>query len=147
MSERLEVLARKLPAEVLAKIARYDSHPTADLIRTLKFRDIQATSVHPARKAVTATPPTYFCPIVWEIMYRKSRNATRDQTGRLFLPIFGDPHTWLLSFDEWRFNTLSDLEYLPDWAVEEYLARRASKKCFFEEKPCLSRSAISPSAN
>ena len=121
MSERAKILGTKLPHDLLTLIEAYDSHPTADLIRSMQFLDIRATSVHPARKVVTAVPPTYFCPIVWETMFRKRRNANRNQTGYPFLPIFGDPHSWVLSFDAWRFNTLSDLEYLPDWAIEEYL--------------------------
>jgi len=124
MSERAKVLSSKLPHAVLTLIDAYDSHLTADLIRSLQFRDIEETPTQTPRKVVTAVHPTYFCPIVWQTMFRKRRNAIRNQSGHIFMPIlplFGDAHSWVLSFDAWRFNNLLDLEYLPDWAIEEYL--------------------------
>ena len=135
MSERVQVLEGKLPEALLAKIARYDSHVAADLIRSLHFRELPATGVSPPRKLVSATEPTYFCPVARETMFRELNNRTRHQTGHVFLPIFGDTHSWLMSFDTWRFDTVLDLDYLPDWAREQYLyaaTRPTNEKNIFE---------------
>lgn len=122
MNERLEVFSSRLPQDLLAAIAKYDSHPTADLIRSLKIRDIPEACFHPSFKHVVASHPTHFCPIVRERKRREVQNQNRHRTGNPFLPIFGDPHSWLLTFDPWRFQTLPELDYLPDWVREEFRA-------------------------
>jgi hypothetical protein len=123
MSERVQVLSNKLPYDMLALIAKYDSHPTADLIRSLDICEFPATSGAPARKLVSVKHPTHFCPITREQKRRELHNKNRHLTGHPWvpwMPIFGDPYSWLLSFDQWRFETVPELDYLPDWAREEF---------------------------
>jgi len=119
MSDRAQALVSKLPAELLAKVASYDSHATADLIRSLAFREFAGTAISPPRKLVSATLPTYFVPGANEIHRRTLHNR---QAGRVWLPIFADTQSWLLKFDTWRFQTVPELDYRPDWVVEQYNA-------------------------
>ena len=87
MSRRIEVLSSKLPEDVLVKIEAYDSHPTANLIRSLDFLDVGATTMNPPRELITSCPSCFFLPVVYQMMHRKRRSQNRHLTGHLFLPI------------------------------------------------------------
>ena len=123
MSERVQALRSKLPQALLSIIASYDSHATADLIRSLHFREIPATAWTAAHsKLVSAEKPTYFLPHAKEIQRRILQNRNRHKTGGVWLPIFNDCRIWLMSFNTWKFGTHPDVDYLQDWVKEQYRA-------------------------
>ena len=119
MSDRARALRSKLPDELLAKVAAYDSHPTADLIRSLEFRELARSRLAYARKLISCTGQTYFVPSNSEIC-RRARHNQQRQPSQVWLPIFYDSQSWLLKFDAWRFQTVPELDYRPDWVVEHY---------------------------
>ena len=109
-----------LPQEVLALISKFDSHPTADLIKELTFCAYQRTCVSAATLFVTIKPPAYFVPARVELKRRIAHNRTKASRGGVRLPIAPDP-LWMLCFDPWRFETVPEVD-LPDWVHEQYIS-------------------------
>lgn len=120
MSERVQALRSKLPEDVLARIARYDSHPAADLIRKLEFRAQPRTSITPDGLRIYIQAPAYFVPLLKEVKRIHRNNRTQYLRGGVWQPLLVDPRAWQLTFDRWRFDTMPELHYLPDWVTEQY---------------------------
>ena len=112
--ERVQALRSKLPKALLSIIASYDSHATADLIRSLHFRELPATGVSPPRKLISTEKPTYFVQQNREIQRRRLQNVNRHLTSHVWLRIFGGTYSWMLYFETWRFGTNPDIDYLSD---------------------------------
>jgi hypothetical protein len=117
MSDRARALRSKLPPELVSRIGAYDSHATADLIRSLAFRDLAGSLVNPPRKLISCTGATYSVPNANEIRRRTLHNR---QPSRVWLPILANRQSWLLKFDTWRFQTVPELDYRQDWVVEQF---------------------------
>ena len=105
MNERIEALRGNLPDCVLNQIAMYDCHPTADLMKLVKIKTWSKLGPIAAGMSVNVQPPTYFC-------HSDSWYANTDRTELRFF------------FQRWRFETVEQLIYIPDWAVEEILEER-----------------------
>jgi len=120
MSQRLGALRSRLPDEVLARIMQFDSHPTADLIKQIDFCPVPPTKQTSAGMLLKVEDPVYFIPAVKELKRRLFHNRTRHLHGGAWLPVFFYHRTWRLSFDMWRYETMLELDYLPDWVDEEY---------------------------
>lgn len=122
MAHRLEALRSKLPEGVLGLIREYDSHPAADLIRAIKFEHFPGHVYHSS--SLRLTNCRVWAPLARELKGRLKHNCTLvSQTRGVWMPIFCyDARTWILTFERWRFETLEDLDYLPTWVKDEYLA-------------------------
>ena len=108
MNERIKALRGRLPNGVLGIISKYDCHPTADLMKTVKMKSWEQHSVIPAGMSLTVQEPAYFLP----------------------------PYDWLdrrtelsFYFRRWCYDTLPEMGYLQDWVVEEFLEARVAA-CF-----------------
>ena len=99
MSERLEALKSKLPPDVFSLIRAYDSHPASDLIREIEF------TTYPGHAYAASSTRLRNCK-VWPPSARYMSRLYRK--------------TWFMSFERWLFETLEDLDYLPDWVKDEY---------------------------
>ena len=62
MNERIKALRGRLPNGVLGIISKYDCHPTADLMKTVKMKSWEQQSVIPAGMSLTVQEPAYFLP-------------------------------------------------------------------------------------
>ena len=100
MSDRLEALKSKLPPDVLSLIRAYDSHPASDLIREIEF------TYHPGSLAPSVSAMILRNCKVWPPSARRMKRLFRK--------------TWIMAFKRSRFETLEDLDYLPDWVKDEY---------------------------
>ena len=118
MSERLEALKSKLPQEVLSLIRSFDSHPVSDLIREIEFESLPG-HVYAASGLILKNCHV-FMPLARELRRRIRHNRSLASLGGTWLPTYLDPHTWIMSFERWRFETLEDIGYLPLWVQEEY---------------------------
>jgi len=120
MSARLEALESKLPPEVLSIIRAYDSHPSSDLIREIEF------TRYPGHVYTASSMRLRNCkvwaPLAREMKRRLKHNRTlMSQTRGVWMPVLCyELKTWIMSFERWRFETLEDIDYLPDWVKEEY---------------------------
>ena len=118
---RLALLKSKLPDEVISMIMLYDSHLTADLIKNVEFTPVAPTELTSACLLLTVEKPVHFIPALREFRRRLYHNKTRHLHDGVWLPIFFRYRSWRLVFDRWRYETMSDIDYLPTWVVEQYL--------------------------
>jgi hypothetical protein len=117
MSDRLEALESKLPLELLTLIRAYDSHPASDLIREIEFTRYSGHIDN--LLGLRLKNGQVWTPIAQEMNRRLTHNSRRSP--RFWMPIlWHDAMTWYMSFERWRFETLEDLDYLPDWIKDEY---------------------------
>jgi hypothetical protein len=106
MNERIQALRGRLPNGVLGIISMYDCHPTADLMKTVKIKSWHKESVIPAGMKLTVQKPAYWLPpFCWLLQEPFPENR------------------WFY-FRSWCYDTLPDMDYLPDWAVEQFLEER-----------------------
>ena len=120
MSDRLKALSSKLPPELLSVIRSFDSHPTADLIREIKFE------MFPGHVYAAASMQLRNCKI-WSPLAREMRRRLRhncslvSRTEGVWMPVLTyNAKVWTLSFPRWQFETLEHLDYLPVWVRDEY---------------------------
>ena len=125
MVERLDILRAWLPEGVLSIIRQYDRHPLADLIKEIEFSPFPAFGYRAPGLVLKIKEPRCFVPAVRELRRRLQHNRTRHLHGGCWLPIFFYNRTWSLTFDRWKYETLQDLDYLPDWVKEEYVLSSA----------------------
>jgi len=118
---RLDVLRSKLPDDVLAKILLFDSHPLADLMKHVEIEAVAASHITSAGLVVSLKKPLYFVPVFREFRRRIHHNSTRHLHGGVWLPLFTRYRCWRLVFDKWRYETMPELDYLPDWVEEQFL--------------------------
>jgi hypothetical protein len=120
MSQWLDALTSKLPPGVLSIIRSYDSHPTSDLIREIEFERYPGHAY--AASSLRLKNCRVWAPLARELKRRVKHNRTlMSQTRGVWMPIFCyDARTWTLSFARWRYETLEDLDYLPEWVTREY---------------------------
>ena len=121
MSERLAALRSKLPDEVLARIMLYDSHPVADLMKALEFEPVLPSEITSAGLLLRLKEPAHFVPMICEFKRRVCHNRTRHLHGGVWLPLLGCYRCWRMIFDQWEYETVSELDYLPEWVKEEFL--------------------------
>ena len=124
MVERLDVLRARLPESVISIIQLYDSHLLADLIKEVGFIPCPAYSCYSAGLLLQLEEPTCFTPASRELKRRLQHNRTRHLHGGCWLPVFFFNHAWRLTFDRWKYETVQDLDYLPDWVKEDYIASK-----------------------
>ena len=115
---RLAALKSKLPDEALALVARFDSHPCADMIRQITFQPIVPSEHTSAGLILNMENPYTFLHQVRELRRRLRHNRTRHVHGGIWLPAFFSTHSWVLTFDRWQYETVPELDYLPDWVRE-----------------------------
>ena len=118
--DRLALLKSKLPDEIISIIRIYDSHLTADLIKQVEFTPVARTGLTSACLLLTVEKPVHFIPALREFRRRLYHNKTRHLHGGVWLPIFFRYRTWRLVFDAWRYQTMTDMDYLPNWVAEQY---------------------------
>jgi hypothetical protein len=120
MSNRLEALESKLPPEVLAIIRIYDSHQVADLVRQIEFK--RYSSHVDNLLGLRLKNGQVWIPIAREMKRRLAHNSRLTSRNHgVWMPIlWRDAMTWNMSFDRWRFETLEQFGYLPDWVADEY---------------------------
>ena len=120
MSDRLEALKSKLPPDVLSLIRAYDSHPASDLIREIEFTRYPGHVY--AASSMRLSNCKVWAPLARKMTRRLKHNRTLvSQTRGVWMPVLCyELKTWIMSFERWRFETLEDLDYLPDWVKEEY---------------------------
>jgi hypothetical protein len=118
MSERLRAL--RLPNSVLATIQLFDSHPVADLVKAIKFEPVPAGNITSAGLVLTLQKPYHFVPMFRELQRRLQHNRTRHLHGCMWLPMFARHRCWHMIFDTWKYETVPELDYLPDWVKEQY---------------------------
>ena len=123
MTPRLQALQSKLPHDILTVVRDCDSHPTADLIREVEFERLPGHVY--AASGLRLKNCIVWAPLAQELKGRLKHNCSmRSQTRGTWMPVFCyDARTWILRFPRWQFETLEDLDYLPMWVREEYLAR------------------------
>ena len=120
MSDRLEALESKLPSDVLSVIRAYDSHPASDLIREIEF------TRYPGHVYAASSTRLRNCkvwaPLAREFGRRLKHNRTlMSQTHGVWMPVLCyNLKTWIMTFERCIFETLEDLDYLPNWVKEEY---------------------------
>ena len=119
---RIDVLEKKLPPEVLSLIRLYDSHPAADLIREIEFCPFPATKEHSAGVILKISSPKCFLPAVKELKRRLYHNRTRHIHGGCWLPLFFCHRSWRLTFERWQYENALELDYLLDWARRDFVA-------------------------
>ena len=124
MLGRLDILRARLPESVISIIQLYDSHLLADLIKEVEFIPCPAYSCYSAGLLLQLEEPTCFIPAARELKRRLQHNRTRHLHGGCWLPVFFFNHAWRLTFDRWKLETLQDLDYLPDWVKEDYIASK-----------------------
>ena len=124
MVERLDILRARLPEGVLSIIRQYDRHPLADLIKEIEFCPFPAFGYRAPGLVLKIQEPRCFVPAVRELRRRLQHNRTRHLHGGCWLPIFFYNRTWSLTFDRWKYETVQDLDYLPDWVKEDYIASK-----------------------
>ena len=117
---RLGVLRSKLPHDVISMIRDYDSHPTSDLIREIKFE------IFPGHVYAASSMQLKNCNL-WPPLAREMRRRLRhncslvSQTQGVWMPVLTyNAKVWTLSFPRWQFETLEDLDYLQPWVKEEF---------------------------
>jgi hypothetical protein len=120
MSQRLDALKSKLPHGVLSIIREYDSHPVADIVRQVKFEHLPGHTY--AASGLRLKNCNVWEPIARELKRRIKHNRSLwSLTQGVWMPVYCyDVQTWILSFPRWKFETLEDLEYLPQWVKSEY---------------------------
>ena len=121
MSDRLDALRSKLPAEVLSIIRGYDSHLLADAIREIKFEEFLRLPCGISLKQLTNC--NVWLPLARELMRRVRHNRSVPSNGGVWLPCSFSTKVWIMSFERWQFETLDGLCYLQDWVIQEYLAK------------------------
>ena len=122
MTRRLEVLRNKLPEGVLSLIRSYDSHLLEDMIREIEFQEFPGHVYSASSKQLKNC--NVWLPLARELGRRMRHNRSLASHGGTWLPVlFLSTKTWIMSFERWRFETLEDLCYLPEWVREEYLAK------------------------
>ena len=120
MDERHGVLRGKLPDGIISIIRDYDSHPIADLIRDIKFEmfpgHVYAASSMQLRRC------SLWPPLAREMRRREKHNRMIvSQNNGIWMPLLTyNAKIWTLSFPRWQFETLEDMDYLPEWVKEEY---------------------------
>ena len=118
MSERLRAL--KLPEDVLVRIMLYDSHPLADLVKAIKFDPVPAGNITSAGLIVSLQEPCHFVPMFREFKRRVQHNNTRHLHGGMWLPLLTRYRCLHIIFDTWQYETVPELDYLPEWVKEQY---------------------------
>ena len=121
MSQRISALRSKLPADVLSIIRTYDSHPVSDIIREIEFERLPGHVY--AASGLRLKNASVWMPLAHELRRRLRHNRSLKSHGGCWLPILFETKTWIMSFERWKFETLEELEYLPAWVKEEYLAK------------------------
>ena len=121
MNERLDVLRSKLPDDIIAKILLFDSHPLADLMKHVEFEAAAASHITSASLVVSLKKPLYFVPVFREFRRRMHHNNTRHLHGGAWLPLLTRYRCWRLIFDKWTYETMQELDYLPDWVKDQFL--------------------------
>ena len=120
MSERLAALRSKLPDKVLARIMLFDSHPLADLVKAIEFEPVPVGEITSAG-LLLRLETAHFVPVFREFKRRLHHNNTRHLHGGPWLPLLTRYRYWRMIFDRWQYETLPELDYLPDWVKQEYL--------------------------
>ena len=115
MSDRLEALRSKLPNEALSIIRSYDSHLFADWIREIKFEEF------PCQVCKRLTNFNVWLPLARELERRMNHNRSLGRDGGVWLPVSYSINTWIMIFEE-------EIDYLPDWVKEQYLAERRESR-------------------
>ena len=69
------------------------------------------------------TNSSVFLPFAQELGRRMRHNRSLASHGGLWLPIAFGTQAWIMYFERWIFETFEDLDYLPLWVKEEYLAK------------------------
>ena len=111
----------KLPDEVLAKIMLFDSHPVADLVKAIEFEPVPIGEVTSGGLVLRLKEPVHFVPVFREFKRRVHHNNTRHLHGGPWMPLLTRYRCWRMIFDRWIYETMPDLDYLPDWVKEQYV--------------------------